>query len=166
MTTPTTAELTLSRTFDAPRDLVFQAWTDAAHLAQWWNPSGGTLEVAELDVRPGGRFHYCQRGADGQGLWGLFVYREVTPPERLVYVSAFSDAQGNVVRAPFSPTWPLELLNTLTLKEDGQRTHLTLTGGPLNATAEETQTYTGALEGMQQGFAGVFDRLDALLKQG
>jgi uncharacterized protein YndB with AHSA1/START domain len=159
-------DFVISRTLDAPRALVWKVWTEPEHLAQWWGPKGCTIRVAKLDVRPGGMFHYAMAYQPGQDMWGRFVYREVEAPERLVYVSSFSDAEGGITRAPFPQlrdTFPLEILNTLTLAEDGGKTTLTLRGHPLNATEEERKTYRGMFGSMQQGFTGTFDQLAAYL---
>jgi uncharacterized protein YndB with AHSA1/START domain len=153
----------ISRVFNAPRKLVWKAWSEAERLAQWWGPKGGTLRVDKLDFRPGGSFVYCMEFQPGQVMWGRFVYREIIAPERLVFTSAFSDANGGVTRAPFSPSWPLEVLNVLTLTETDAKTTLTLRGGPINATDEEQKTYDGMHDQMRQGFTGTFDQLEAYL---
>jgi uncharacterized protein YndB with AHSA1/START domain len=159
-------DFVIARMFDAPRALVWKVWTEPEHLAQWWGPKGCTIRVVKLDVREGGMFHYAMAYQPGQDMWGRFVYREIAPPERMVYVSSFSDAEGGVTRAPFPQlrgTFPLEVLNTLTLHEDGGKTTMTVRGRPLNATEEERKTYRGMFSSMQQGFTGTFDQLAAYL---
>ncbi|HLZ70725.1 MAG TPA: SRPBCC domain-containing protein [Dehalococcoidia bacterium] len=156
-------ELTITRVFAAPRELVFKAWTELERLRQWWGPQGFTWVTGTLDLRPGGVFHYGMRAPDGADLWGKFVYREVTPPERLAFVSAFSDAAGNTVRAPFSATWPLEILNVLSFAEQEGRTTLTMQGYTVNATEAERKTFAEWRDSVQQGFAGTFAQLDAHL---
>jgi uncharacterized protein YndB with AHSA1/START domain len=161
-------DLVISRTFEAPRDLVWKAWTEPERLAQWWGPKGCTIRVAKLDVRPGGTFHYAMQFKPGQDIWGRFVYREIESPERLVFVVSFSDASGGITRAPFpqlGDSWPLEILNTLTLTEKGGKTTLTLRGGPINATEEERKAFAGMLGSMQQGWAGTLDKLAEHLAQ-
>src|SRR5687768_16632849 len=98
-TNVTTAEnvLIAERTFDAPRELVFDVWSDPKHIAQWWGPKGWTLPVCKMDFRPGGVWHYCMRGPEGEESWGKAVYQEIVKPERIVYIDAFADAQGNAV---------------------------------------------------------------------
>jgi uncharacterized protein YndB with AHSA1/START domain len=155
-------ELVITRIFNAPRELVFKMWTDAEHLAKWWGPKGFTLTVSSLDLRPGGVFHYSMSG-NGFEMWGRFVYVEITPPEKLIFINSFSDKDGNITRAPFSATWPLEVINTLTLTEHQRKTILTIKGGPYNATDEEIKTFIAGTESMQQGFAGAFDQLDEYL---
>ncbi|GIP24497.1 MULTISPECIES: SRPBCC domain-containing protein [Paenibacillus] len=152
--------LLLSRVFKAPRELVFKVWTDPAHFGQWWGPKGFSLEVVKMEVRPGGMFLGCQKSPDGsQVMWGKFVYQEVTVPEKLVFIQSFSDEQGNTVRAPFNPNWPLEIINILTLEEHDGQTTLTLQGGPLNASDEEQAAFDGMAPMVKQGFGGTFDQL-------
>jgi len=157
-------ELCITRVFEAPRELVFQAWTDVERLARWWGPKGFRWVSAKLDLRPGGMFHYCLQAPNGQEMWGKFVYREIVRPERLVFVNSFSDANGNTIRAPFSADWPLEILNTLTLAEHGGKTTLTLEGRPINMTEKE-QTFRDAFKSVEQGFAGTFDQLAEYLEK-
>ena len=156
-------EFTLTRVFDAPRDLVWAAWTDLKHLAQWWGPKGFTMEVCNMDLRPGGTFHYGMKAPNGQLMWGKFVYREVTPPERLVLVNSFSDEKGGLTRHPWSANWPLEVLNTTTFTEQDGKTTLSMRGRPINATQEELDTYAAGHESMNKGFAGTMDQLAAYL---
>lgn len=151
--------LVLTRAFDAPRERVFRAFADPERFAQWWGNTGSATRVVEFDLRPGGRCLYTQRGPEGQDAWGKFEYREVEPPERLVFTSSFSDAAGRTVRAPFSATWPLAILNVLTLAEHQGRTLLTLRGEPYEATDEERAAFGAARPFIEQGFTGTFDRL-------
>ena len=95
-------ELVITRAFDAPRELVWKAFTESDRLSQWWGPKGFTMLVRALDFRPGGVYHYSMRSPDGHIMWGKFIYREIQAPERLVFVNSFSDEEGNIVRSPFS----------------------------------------------------------------
>src|SRR5450432_1874612 len=88
-------EFVISRTFDAPRSLVFNAWTDPEHLMKWWGPKGLTMLSSKLDLRPGGVFLYGMRTPDGRDMWGKWVFREIVTPQRLVFVVSFADADGN-----------------------------------------------------------------------
>ncbi len=146
------------RIFDASRELVFKAWTEPGRLAQWWGPKGCTIGVQKIDLRPGGIFHYFMRRPEGQ-IWGKFVYREIVPPERIVFVNSFSNEKGDTVRGPFHPHFPLEILNIVTLSEHAGETTLTLRGRPINATEEERKTYESFRDSMKQGFGGTFDQL-------
>jgi uncharacterized protein YndB with AHSA1/START domain len=162
---PEGRELVITRVFDAPRELVWKALTEPDRLAQWWGPAGFEMLVSRLDLRPGGVFHYSMRSPDGRVMWGKFVYRELAPPERMVFVNSFSDQEGNAIRSPFSPTWPLEVLNAISLAESGERTTVTLRGGPINASQEELDTFRNSQDSVRQGFAGTFDQLAAYLAE-
>jgi uncharacterized protein YndB with AHSA1/START domain len=153
----------LSRAFDAPRDKVWKAWTEREQLVQWFGPKGFHMTSAKLDLRPGGTFHYCLQAPDGRAMWGRFVYREIVAPARLVLVSSFSDETGGVTRHPFVAYWPLEMLSTTTLAEEGGKTKLTLEWLPLNPTEGERRTFDGAHDGMKQGWTGTFEQLAAHL---
>ncbi len=130
-------EFVYSRTFDAPRSLVWKVYTEAEHLAQWWGPKGFTWLSGTLDFKPGGVFHYGMRSPTGDEMWGKFNYREISKPDRIIFTNSFSDKDGNTVRAPFAADWPLEILNTVTFVEEGGKTTVTLRGGPFNANAAE-----------------------------
>lgn len=166
-TTDTAAgrELVITRVFNAPRKLVFKAFTEAERMAQWWGPKGSSIHVAKLDFRPGGMFHYSLESPDGNVMWARFIYREIMEPEKIVFVSSFSDEQGNITRAPFFDNWPLEILNKLTLTENGGKTTLTLKGGPINATEDERSRFESLFSSMQQGFSGTFDQLEEFLSK-
>lgn len=159
----TARELVVERVFNAPREVVWKAWTDPEELKHWWGPKGFTLKVAKMDFRPGGSLLYSLGSPGGQEMWGKFVYREISAPERLVFVNSFSDADGNMLRAPMSATWPLEILNTLTLTGQNAKTLLTIRGGPINATPEELDTFAQAQANVRAGLGGTFDQLDEYL---
>jgi uncharacterized protein YndB with AHSA1/START domain len=158
-------QLLLEREFDAPRDLVWKAWTELDRLAQWWGPAGFDLNPASLDLRPGGIFHYSITPPSGQPIWAKFVYREIVPQERLVFVNFFSDEKAGISRNPWLPTYPLEVLTTLTMTERAGKTMLKIHGAPINATAEEIETFRGGLDGIGKGFAGTFAALDRYLEK-
>lgn len=158
--------LKLTRLLDAPRDLVFKAWTEPQHLANWWGPAGMGLRVVRFDLQPGGIFHYAMVAQNGAEMFGRMAYREITPPVRLVWVNSFADAEGNVAQSAYFPNneFPLEILNILTLTEENGKTILQLTGGPLNATAEQEAFYVGMIPNMEQGFGGTFQKLQDYLQ--
>jgi uncharacterized protein YndB with AHSA1/START domain len=158
------ADFVISRVFDAPRDLVWKAFTEPERLKHWWGPKGVTVIAAKVDLRPGGIGHYGMRTPDGGVMWGKFVYREITPPERLVWVNSFSDEAGGMTRHPLSPTWPLEMLTVVTFEnEPGGKTKLTIRWSPRNATAEEQQTFDAGHDSMRGGWTGCLDRLASYL---
>ncbi len=150
-----------TRVFDAPRDLVFRCWTEQARLAQWFSPPGCSTVSEHHDPRPGGYSHYKMTTPDGKAMWGKWVYKEVVPPARLVFINMFSDAKGGVSRHPMSPTWPLEMLTVVTLTESVGKTTLRLEWSPINPSAEERKTFEDGFAGMDVGWGGT---LDALVK--
>ncbi len=152
-------EFAISRTFDAPRDLVWKAFTDPERMKHWWGPKDFTVRVARMDFRPGGVYHYCLRSPDGHDMWGKFVYREIVTPERIVLVNSFSDEKGGLTRHPMNPTWPLEMLSTFTFAEREGRTTLTVRWVPINATESERKTFQDGMAGMKQGWTGTLDQL-------
>ena len=111
-------ELILTRVFDAPRSLVFKAWTEPEHLAQWFGPQGFTSTVLRNELRPGGAYRIYMRGPAGDDHWTQGIYREIDEPRRLVMVGSWADAQGN-------PTRP-EATLTLTFEDVGGKTKMTL----------------------------------------
>jgi uncharacterized protein YndB with AHSA1/START domain len=110
-------ELVVTRVFDAPREVVFAAWTDAAQAAHWWGPLGFTTISCEMDVRPGGAYRACMRSPEGTRHCRRGVYREVVRPERLVFTLAWEDADGNPGH---------EMMITVTFADVAGRTRLTL----------------------------------------
>lgn len=160
---PAPFEFTTSRVLDAPRDLVWKAWTDPERMKQWWGPKGFTVHHAAMDLRPGGAFHYGMKSPDGHDVWGKFIYREIVPPERLVCIVHFSDAKGGVTRHPMSPSWPLKTLSTTTFEAQGRKTLLTVRWVPFEATDEERATFEAGRDSMKQGWGGTIDQLEAYL---
>ncbi len=160
-TQPAEAALVITRVFDAPRDLVFKAWTDPARLMRWWGPKGFTTPVCKVDLRPGGVFHYCMRSPEGRDYWGRGVYREIVERERIVYTDSFADEEGNPVEPThygMSADHPPETLVTVTFTEHEGKTKVTLRHAVPEAVPERA--------GMQQGWTEMLDRLAEELAKG
>ena len=117
VTEPADRVLVITRVFDAPRELVFKAWTEPAHMAQWFGPRGFTSKVLKHDLRAGGAYRVHMVGPDGDH-WSQGVYREVVPPERLAMTFGWGDANGNRTRP--------ETTLTLLFEDVGGKTRLTL----------------------------------------
>lgn len=156
-------DFTITRTFNAPREQVWRAWTEREQLMQWFGPKGFTMSHATLDLRPGGMFHYGLRSANGQMMWGKWTFREIVAPKKLVLISAFSDANGGLTSAPMIDNWPLETLSTTTFEEHNGKTTITLRWAPLNATEVQYQTFAKMHDSMRQGWGGTFEQLGAYL---
>src|ERR1700729_2323586 len=166
MTTAETksTDFIISRVFDAPRELVWKAFTDPEHMKEWWGPKGSVIVASKMDFRVGGTYHGAMREPASNVMWAKFVYREIVAPERLVWEHSFSDEAGGLTRHPLSPTWPLKLLTVVTLEDAaGGKTKLTLRWSPLDASEEEQQTFAAAQTSMQGGWTGTFDQLEGYL---
>jgi uncharacterized protein YndB with AHSA1/START domain len=121
--------LVITRVFDAPRDLVWKAWTEPERLMRWWGPKDYTLVACKIDLRVGGDYLFCERSAGGQDYWSTGVYREVVPPERLVCTYSFADENGNPVPPShygMDGDWPEQLLVAVTFEEHEGKTAMTL----------------------------------------
>jgi uncharacterized protein YndB with AHSA1/START domain len=146
ISTPSDREIVMTRAFDAPRDLVFEAWTNPEHVRHWWGRRSSTMIHCEADVRPGGSWRYVTREENGMEVPFTGVYQEVTPPERLVHTEVF-DVE------PFNSGDPA--LVTVTFDENAGRTTVTVTG--LYPTKEVRDIVLGS--GMEDGAAESYDRL-------
>lgn len=156
----------ISRTFDAPRERVWQCFTDAALLKQWWGPKGMDVSFSNMDLQPGGTYLYCLRMPNGDSLWGKQVYREIAAPERLVFVQSFSDENAGVTRHPMAPQWPLQTHATYTFAKTGRgKTKFTLSCAPLNASPEESAAFAAGHDSMTQGWGSTLDKLADFLAQ-
>ena len=154
----------ISRVFDAPRDLVWKCFTDPEHMKQWWGPKGVTVVHSKMDLRVGGTYHYAMKTPDGAVMWGRQVYREITPPERIVLINSFSDEAGGLTRHPMAPTWPIETYSVFTFEAlPGGKTKFTVTWLPHNASAEEENTFDTNRDSMQKGWTGTMEQLEAYL---
>ena len=117
----------MSRVFDAPRELLWQCFTDPERMKHWWGPKGFTVIASKMDLRVGGTYHYGMKTPNGGAMWGLFTYREIVPQEKLVFINSFSDEKGGVTRHPGSATWPLHMLSTFTFEDaPGGKTKFTV----------------------------------------
>jgi uncharacterized protein YndB with AHSA1/START domain len=94
-----TERMVITRVFDAPRELVWKAWTDSKYVMQWWGPKGFTSPFCQIDFRVGGKYLCCMKSPDGQEFWNGGEYHEIIPHEKIVSSMYFSDAQGNKVEA-------------------------------------------------------------------
>jgi uncharacterized protein YndB with AHSA1/START domain len=141
-------ELTITRVFDAPRRVVFAAWTDAKQVAQWWGPTGFTNPVCELDVRPGGAILIHMRAPDGTVYPMSGIYKEIVAPERLVFTAIALDGEGKPL---------FENLNTVTFAEQGGKTVVTVHVRVVTSSAGAVQH----LAGMEMGWKLTLDRLEA-----
>ena len=152
-------EIVITRIFDAPRELVWKAWTDPKHFQRWWGPKDYTCPFCQMDLRVGGKYLNCMRSPEGQEYWSTGVYREIIPMERIVFTDCFADEQGNVVPAThygMSADFPLEMLVTVIFEDSGSKTKMTLKH--VDLPIGEMTEQTGA------GWNESFDKLAESLK--
>jgi uncharacterized protein YndB with AHSA1/START domain len=133
-------------------------------MKQWWGPKGVKVVKSEMDLRPGGTYLYGMQVPDAPVMWGKFVYREIVPKEKLVFINSFSDEKGGVTRHPMAPTWPLQMLSTFTFEDvPGGKTRFTVRWSTHNATAEEQETFDAGHASMTQGWSGTMEQFEAYL---
>jgi uncharacterized protein YndB with AHSA1/START domain len=148
VTTPSDREIRMTRVFDAPRDLVFEAHSSCEHMSNWWGPRKYEVASCEMDFRPGGTWRIVHRadGEDDQGFHGEF--REIVRPERIVWTFEWEGMPGHVS------------VETLTLEEQGGKTTVTAT-----SVHDSQEDRDGMLQsGMEEGAAETYDRLDEYLE--
>ncbi len=134
-------EIVITRVFDAPRELVWKAWTEPEHVVQWWGPKGFTTTIHEMDVRPGGVWRLTMHGPDGTDYPNKSVFIEVVKPERIVF--SHGGAKKGGPPAQFQATW--------TFEELGDKTRLTMRGlFPSAAARDAVVKEYGAIEGGKQ----------------
>ncbi len=145
-------EVTITRTFDAPRELVFKAWADPEMMAKWWGPKGVTNPTCEIDAKVGGRMHIVMLAGRELGplagqRWPMRgIFKEVKPPERLLFVNQAVDEDDNIL---------IDALTTVTFEEENGKTKMTM-----KTTAKGVSTQAPKmLEGMEMGWSQSFDKL-------
>lgn len=153
----------LERMFNAPRELVWKAWTDPALLPRWYGPNVETI-IHGLDLKPGGLW-LVEMKWDGKSNYQRVEYAEVTPPERLVWLHSSADADWNVVSNAMMADWPRTLLTTVTFEADGDRTRMRLAWAPHEASEAEIACFAAAMDGMGKGWDAGMELLEALLAE-
>jgi uncharacterized protein YndB with AHSA1/START domain len=153
-------KLVIERTFDAPIEKVWEAWTSVEMLKRWWSPPGMTNTSMTAEVKEGGKFLYCFKSdEDGKEYWGRGIYQKLEEPHYLSYLDSFTDEKGNDVgpgHYGMGSTEVMETLVEITLTEKDGKTHMKLEGE--NPFDEEMT------KGMTEGWNGMFDKLGASFK--
>ncbi|MEO8558120.1 MAG: SRPBCC domain-containing protein [Rhodospirillales bacterium] len=144
-------ELVIERLIDAPVERVFQAWTEAKQVKEWWGPRGFTAPVCEVDARPGGRLRIVMRGPDGTDYPMSGTYRDVEPDQRLVFVSVAEDNAGDAL---------LEAFTEVTFAAQGNKTRLVMKTSAVGLALVAAEM----LKGMEQGWSETLDRMAAHAK--
>lgn len=150
----------ISRHLKAPRQLVWEVYSQAEHLMHWFAPKGVTMSHRAMDFRVGGTFHYCQVMEGGGVVWGLWKFREIQAPQKIVLMQHFSDPQGAVVRNPWDASWPLHTLSTTQFTEEDGGTMLSIRWEPFEASEREEATFLAGHSSMSPGWSSVLNRLE------
>ena len=152
-------ELLISHLFDAPRDVVFNAWTDPEQLKHWYAPDGCSIEFKAIDVKTDGHFHYCIQDPVHGPCWIIGTYLEILPNEKIVFTMVMSNEAGEAVTSLANgkvEDWPDRHIATVTFESIGQRTKMTIHQTVSEEKAKETGAY--------QSWVKMFNKLNLLLQ--
>ena len=154
----------LTREYNAPRELVFEAWTKAEHLQNWQVPfKGFQCEFAYAEIKPGGSSLHKMTAPNGFEMWLLTKYEKIAPPESIVFRQYNSNEAGDILPNPQNPNWPRELRTTILLEEIDGKTKLQLIWQPINPTKEEAEAFEASRSEHDKGWGGGLEQLDAYL---
>jgi len=156
-------EYVLDRVFDAPRTMVWRAWTDPELLAEWYGPGVETV-IHKFDLKPGGMWLNEMKFGDKSDL-SKMVFQDVVPHERLVWHHSSTDAEWNIVSNPMMEGWPRVLLTTVTFEDMGGQTKVRLTMVPVDATDAELACFANAMAGMDNGWGKGYEAMDAMFEK-
>ncbi len=156
-------EFVFDREFDAPREIVWRAWTDADFLQRWYGPGVETV-IHEFNLQPDGVWLNEMKMSAGSNFQKM-VFKEVTPPEKLVWHHCSADENWQIVASPMMPDWPRILLTTVTFEARGERTNVRLSQIPLEATDAEIACFAKMKDGMSGGWGKGYEIIDAMLAE-
>lgn len=161
---PESSEFVISRVLDVPRDLVWKCFTEPERMKQWWGPKGFTVIASKMDLRVGGTYHYGMKAPDGTPMWGKFVFREIVLPERLDFISSFSDEKGGTHVIPVICYGRSRCTRpSPSRKCPAARPKSTVRWTTHNATEEEQKTFEAGRDSMRMGWTGTMEQLEAYL---
>lgn len=154
-------EYVFDRIFDAPREMVWRAWTDPNILPQWYGPNVETI-IHEFDLKPGGAWLGEMKWGDTSH-YSKVVFQEIQHQEKLVWHHSSSDADWNIAANSMMPDWPKTLLTTVTFEDRGDQTNVRLTQVPIDATEAEISCFAAMMAGMDKGWGSGYAILDEVL---
>lgn len=155
----------ISHLFNAPRDLLWEVYTQPQHLPHWLGPQGSTMPHSTMDFRDGGSLHYCMRMPNGAELWGKWLIQTIQAPEKITVIQHFSNPEGQLTRHPMAPTWPRQTLATSTLQAQGNQTLLTIEWQPHECPPDQINTFNISHASMNMGWTQSFTQLEKYLAQ-
>ena len=156
----------INRSFDAPRDLVFEMWVNPEHFTKWLAPTGFEMEILHGEIKPGKKTFYKMTNNADVTMYGRVEYLQIEKPGLLVYTQQFCDEHENLGKHPNIPVWPETMHSTVTLTEEGpNQTRITVTWQPVEGVStEELRAFIEMRGGMTVGWTGSFDKLENLLE--
>ncbi len=152
-------QFVIERQFTQPLPVVWKAWSEAEQLQHWWGPKRCRIEIARLEFREGGFFHYAMHFDGAPPMWGRFNYRRIVPQHELVWLNSFSNEACGIARAPFSDECPLEIENSASFSAAQGITTVRLVARPFGATEVERRYFNDLKPSMDEGYGGTFDQL-------
>ncbi len=156
-------EYVVERMFDAPRAMVWRAWTDPKLLARWYGPGVDTI-IHKFDLKPGGVWLNEMKWGDKSDL-SKAVFQEVVPEQKMVWHHSSTDADWNTVSNPMMADWPRVLLTVVTFEDDGAKTKVTLTWTPLEASEAEKACFANVMGNMGKGWESGFAIMDEIFAE-
>lgn len=158
----------ISHLFHVPRETIWQAWTQQEHLMKWFGPKGASMRHATVDLRVGGQFHYCMSHPNGMELWGRWVFQTISPPDKLEFISSFSNERGEITPAPFPglDDFPPQTWTTVTFLEHAGKsrgTLVTVESRPFQGTQAQCDFFSAFHDSMRQGWSGTMQQLTEYL---
>jgi uncharacterized protein YndB with AHSA1/START domain/predicted enzyme related to lactoylglutathione lyase len=155
-------EIVITRVYDAPRELLWEAWTEPERIMRWWGPKNFTSPAYKIDLTVGGEYIGAMKGPDGKLYWSKGFYLEIYAPERLIMTDSFADENGNIVPASYygmGPGWPKEMLVTLTFEANRGKTGMTIRHSGLEGVPDKDRA------NMEQGWNEQLDKLADYLNE-
>lgn len=152
------ANFTLVHEFNAPKKLVFNAFSNSEALNEWWGPVESNNTVIKLDFKPGGIFHYKMESPKGTN-YARFLFITIEPYDLLEFTIAFTDENASIVKPPFDIPFPFEVSYRFEFNETNGKTTISVTGYPVNAKPEEIEAFKLINKNMEEGFGKTFDKL-------
>ena len=153
-------EYKLDRIFDAPRNMVWRAWTDPDLLQRWYGPNIETI-IHEFDLKPGGAWLNEMKWGDNSD-FSKMIFQEVTQPEKLVWHHCSADSDWNIISSPMMADWPRMLLTTVLFEDMGDKTNVRLSQVPMEATDAEIACFATMMGGMDKGWGSGYTIMDEM----
>lgn len=160
--------LEITRLYNAPITKVFEAFSTAESLQQWWGPKGFDMEVKTFEFEPGGILHFVLHGPGGFDMWAKWKILEIEAPHLFRFINSFSNPEGETVAAPevpFGPDWPMEMVVIFQFSEEDGKTRLEFHSYPFQASEASNEVFYRNIQKMEQGFGATFQGLEEYLER-